>query len=355
MVDKIYNPKTKRLISSDGALAKKLYKEHIDGKITLNSENVIKMQKTKKELVYKSVKNIIQTPNKSNISPIENKIQTQKLQSNLLIMNLSDFSNIQEISTQGTSKIYNGYFNNEKYYIKEVIKSSKGRKNTYGIFDIELACNELLASKIYNTIYNIDAIDLYIVVNDKNPQYQKYMVASKSINIDSCEPISKDCQDLIDNKIPGSIEPLLVDCILANWDIGSRGNVGIITKRRRKIAFRIDVGGALLYRAMGAPRSYTNIPNEHEQFFMHSNKGYKLFKNLNEKQINIMFDIISKVSIDDFDKLHDSIIYSLEKIPIIDFKKASKILKVVEIIKKRHLYYLNNKSKIELFLKSKIQ
>jgi hypothetical protein len=44
---------------------------------------------------------------------------------------LSEFSNIQEISTQGTSKTYNGYLNNEKYFIKEVIKSSKNRKNEY--------------------------------------------------------------------------------------------------------------------------------------------------------------------------------------------------------------------------------
>jgi hypothetical protein len=41
---------------------------------------------------------------------------------------LSEFSNIQEIFTQGTSKTYNGYLNNEKYFIKEVVKSSKDKK-----------------------------------------------------------------------------------------------------------------------------------------------------------------------------------------------------------------------------------
>lgn len=167
------------------------------------------------------------------------------------------------------------------------------------MFDIELAINELLASKIYTEIYNIDAIKLYIIVNDlpnNTLTDQKYLVGSKSILIDACEHITKDCEDLIENKISGAIEPFFVDCILANWDIGSRGNVGIITDGKKRTAFRIDVGGALLYRAMGAPRVFGVIPNEHESFFNISNKGYKLFKNLNTKQINIMFNVISKVT-----------------------------------------------------------
>jgi hypothetical protein len=44
---------------------------------------------------------------------------------------LSEFSNIQEISTQGTSKTYNGYLNNEKYFIKELLNHQKIEKNEY--------------------------------------------------------------------------------------------------------------------------------------------------------------------------------------------------------------------------------
>jgi hypothetical protein len=373
MVDtKIYNPKTKRLINTNGILAKKIYKEHINGLITLNPENVIKMKsqypiKSSKH-IEKNIELISNVPIKIKKKyiikkidiPIKIELEKKTIQSiaipsksNLILKYLSEFSNIQEISTQGTSKIYNGYLNNEKYFIKEVIKSSKGRKNEYGIYDIELACNELLASKLYK-LYNVDAIDLYIVMNDTKSKQQKYMVASKSLIIDSCEPITKDCKDLIENKISGAIEPLLVDCILANWDIGSRGNVGIIDNNGKKYAFRIDVGGALLYRAMGAPRVYSIIPNEHENFFILSNKGYKLFKNLNSKQISVMFNILSKVNIENFDKLHDDILEDIKNIPQIDFKKAEKVLKVIEIVKKRHLYYLKNKSSVKSFLKSKI-
>ena len=334
MTDKVLNPLTKRYINKDGALAKKLIKQ---GVIILNVE-IKKSASPQPVLKYKS-------PTKSPIK-INNYLKY-----------LSEFTDLQKISTQGSSKIYNGILNNEKYYIKEVVKSSSGRKNQYGVFDIELAINELLASKIYTEIYDIDAIKLYIVVNDlpnNTLTDQKYLVGSKSILIDACEHITKDCEDLIENKISGAIEPFFVDCILANWDIGSRGNVGIISDGRKKRAFRIDVGGSLLYRAMGAPRVFGVVPNEHESFFNISNKGYKLFKNLNTKQINIMFNVISKVTTERFDSLHTEFLENINKIPQEDFKKTQKILKVIDIVKKRHKFYINNETSIKKFLESKI-
>jgi hypothetical protein len=334
MENKVLNPLTKRYIDKNGVLAKKLIKQGI---IILNIHPSPPKQSSP-----------LKHPSPPKQSPIE---------INNYLKYLSEFTKLQKISTQGSSKIYNGFLNNEKYYIKEVIKGSVGRKNNYGIYDIELATNELLASKIYTEIYNIDAINLYIIVNDlpnNTLTDQKYMVGSKSILIDACEHITKDCEDLIENKISGAIEPFFVDCILANWDIGSRGNVGIITDGRKKRTFRIDVGGALLYRAMGSPRVYGVVPNEHESFFNISNKGYKLFKNLNSKQVNIIFNIISKVPLEKFDLLYTKILENINKITQADFKKAEKVLKVIDIVKKRHQFYINNESLIKKFLESQI-
>lgn len=338
MTDKVLNPLTKRYINKDGVLAKKLIKE---GVIVNNNINAVKPN--------------ISSPQKINtpIKPSSIKRKTP-IKSNNYLKYLSEFKDLKEVSTQGTSKIFNGNLNNEKYFIKEVVKASTGRKNAYGIYDIELACNELLASKIYTNIYNVDAINLYIVMNDTKSSQQKYMVASKAVIIDSCEPITSDCQDLIDNKISGTIEPFLVDCILANWDIGSRGNVGVIKTDRKKIAFRIDVGGALLYRALGAPRVYNSIPNEHEAFFVPSNKGYKLFKNLNKKQIDVMYDIISRATPEKFDKLHEDILQNINQIPAEDFKKSEKVLKVLDKVKERQQYYINNSNSIKKYLQSKV-
>jgi hypothetical protein len=272
------------------------------------------------------------------------------------VIKLSEFKDIHSVSTQGTSAIYNGVFGGEKYFIKEVVKGGGKRKNAYGVSDIELAMNEVLASMLYTDVYNVPAVELSLVVNDIGPKYQKYLVASKSIVIDTCEPITQDCQDLIDNKVKGAIEPLLVDCILANWDVGSRGNVGIITIGSHKSAFRIDVGGALLFRALGQKRQFTEKPTEHDTFFSPTNKGYKLFKNITNTQIKKAFEIIDLVNPEVFSKLQTAISKQLStKITsAADRKKAISVLDSLEVVKKRHEYYTLNRDSIKTSLAARV-
>ena len=56
-------------------------------------------------------------------------------------------------------------------------------------------------------------------------------------------------------------------CLLANWDVVGLeyDNIGCADKKCSK-AFRVDVGGALLYRALGQPKGklFDSIPTEHE-------------------------------------------------------------------------------------------
>lgn len=372
--EKIYNPLTKRYIDINGTTAKKVIDKYKNGELELRDENVSKLLKIgkiiqikKQNTKMKSFKDTTSQEIKLKKRVLQNlknlKLQNSKITNvkaighDTFVVHLNEFTNLTSINTQGTSKIYNGILNNEKYYIKDVVKSigSSNRTNMYGVYDIELAMNELLASKIYTDIYGIDAIHLLLVINNHNEQYPKYMIASKAIDIDTCEPITQDCKDLIDNKIPGDIEPFLVDCILANWDVGSRGNVGIVTAKRKKTAFRIDVGGGLMFRAMGERRKFTNIPTEHENFFIQSNKGYKLFKNLNKKQIERMFQIINKVEPGIFDKLKLKFQTIIDNnVDKSDVTKAKNIVNCIDIVKKRHDFYVKNKNKVEQFLINKV-
>lgn len=336
---KILNPKSGIFVNINGAVAKKLYKMYLSGEIILNSDDLKKFENLK-------------SPKKST--------STIKLNEEILILKLSQFTNIIKINAQGSSDIYNGYFKNKRYFIKDVVKQKNyrnKRKNIYGNYDIQIAFNEVLASKIYNDIYNIDTISLFLIVNDiQDSHLSKYMVASKALDIDTCEPITDDCKDLLNNKIKGVIEPFLVDCILSNWDVGIRGNIGIITNKNEKKAFRIDVGGALLYRALGEERHYNETPTEHETFFISYNNGYRLFKSLHNNQIAKMYTILENVEDVNFIKLKKKLIDQLQIISDKnDLNKAIIILNIIDIVIKRHNYYINNKNNIQTFLMSKVK
>lgn len=64
-------------------------------------------------------------------------------------------------------------------------------------------------------------------------------------------------------KLPGAADGLVVDAWLANWDVaGSAGDYNIVASNGK--AMRLDVGGALTYRAQGAPKgsAFGNDPTE---------------------------------------------------------------------------------------------
>jgi hypothetical protein len=346
-MDKIQNPLTGRLVIANGTVAKKLYNMHIKGQLSLPRKDYIILKKYFAKIKAKEA-DIKEDPKPK-----------RSIVNESLLINLSSFENIKVVSTQGTSRIYNAMYKGQKYYVKEVIKNPSGkqaRKNEYDNYDIELAVNEVLASRLYVNVYKVDAVELYLVHNDSDDKrYHKYMVASKAIEIDTCEPISDDCRNLIENKIPGAIEPFLVDCILANWDVGSRGNVGIVYNNSKKEAFRIDVGGALLFRALGAKRNFTNVPNEHLQFFQFHNKGYKLFNNITKEQIDKCYKVIERVNLEKIDKQGKLLQNVVETLPDKkDIDKATKVLSVLDTVKDRHEYYINNKPAIVKFLESKL-
>lgn len=319
--NKILNPHTRRHVYINGVVGNEIILNFFKGKIKLEKDDIIQVN---------SYYNIFT-------------INTFKLP-------------LEKIKAQGSSTMYNSVFNNEVYYIKDVIKSANptnSRLNQYGVSDIELVINEFLASKVYREVYGVNAIELHIVINTLNNTYPKYMLASKSVEIDTCATNSKECELLLQNKISGTIEPFLVDCILANWDVGARGNVGVVNKGTNKYAFRIDVGGAICLRALGARREYNSIPTEHDTFFNPSNKGYKLFKNLTKSQVNKMFIILENANLDKLEEIKNRIEEFLSFLPISDKNAAYSILNSIQTIYERHLYYIKNKDYIKEYLLDK--
>jgi hypothetical protein len=266
------------------------------------------------------------------------------------VLRLSEFNKIHSIKTQGSGKIFIGTLNGKEYYIKEVAKYMPWDANTneFGVYHYELAINELLVSKIYNEVYHIPAIELFIVCNDTAHKMQKFLIASKALVIDSCQTSTLDCNKLYNNSFAYTVEPFLVDCILANWDVAADGNIGVVKQNRKKIAFRLDVGGALKYRALGAPRtSYQAVPMEHSSMLSPQNISSKLFTKINSQQVDDMFSILQHADLSKLQVIKKYIISGMKRLAVLssdDMRRVKAVFDTLPIMKKRHSYYIKNKT-----------
>jgi hypothetical protein len=101
--------------------------------------------------------------------------------------------------------------------------------------------NELLAAKLYEAA-GIEVPELKLITLGG-----KVGIASKII-----DGVKKDSSALAAGA-PGVAEGFAVDAWLANWDVVGTGYDNMQIKPNGH-AVRLDVGGALLYRAMGAPK-----------------------------------------------------------------------------------------------------
>lgn len=268
------------------------------------------------------------------------------------IIYLSKFKNLKHIKTQGSGKIFIGVFNNERYYIKEVLKYMpwNTQSNEYGVYDYELVLNEILAGKIYNNVYHVPAVELYLVYNDTKKKIQRFLIASKEVFIDSCQKVTRDCSRLYNNKFEFTVEPFLVDCILANWDVAANGNIGVVSRGKKHIAFRLDVGGALKYRALGAPRDYRAIPTEHTTMLSNENISSTLFVSITKKQVEKMYQILENADLSNVVIIKRNIIKSMKSIGELtkdDIERVKSVFDTLSIMKKRHMFYIKNKQHIQ--------
>jgi hypothetical protein len=266
------------------------------------------------------------------------------------VLRLSEFDKIHSIKTQGSGKIFIGNLNGEEYYIKEVAKYMPwdAHTNEFGVYHYELAINELLVSKIYNEVYHIPAVELFIVYNDTAHKMQRFLIASKALVIDSCQTSTLDCEKLYNNSFAYTVEPFLVDCVLANWDVAADGNIGVVKQKRKKIAFRLDVGGALKYRALGAPRTtYEAVPMEHKSMLSPQNISSKLFTKIKSQQVDDMFLILQHAELSKLQEIKKNIINGMKRLGVFssdDMQRVNGVFDTLSILKKRHSYYVKNKT-----------
>ena len=273
------------------------------------------------------------------------------------ILKLSQFQNIKVIKTQGSGKIFVGFLKGEKYYIKEVVKD-KGWNvsvNDYGNYDFELLLNEILAGRIYNEVYRVPTIELFFVVNNTGLRMQRFLISSKELSIDSCQKYTIDCKNLYNNTFQFTIEPFLVDCIVANWDVAADGNIGVIeynespqTKRKTKIAFRLDVGGALKYRALGGTRNYVSLPNEHVTMLSRENISSSLFHSITVSQVKKMLTILHNADLTKLTKIRRDMLSSMKR--VLNEHELLKVKRlfddIIPILRKRHMFYIKNQNDV---------
>lgn len=118
----------------------------------------------------------------------------------------------------------------------------------------EIARNEVLAAKLYQVL-GIEVPDLRLIGGFDDPN--TVWVASKFVDGFFSTPSLLKSAD----RLPGLYDNFVADAWLSNWDVvgAAFDNIGMITGTGR--VFRIDVGGALRFRAQGGVKSEAQFPN----------------------------------------------------------------------------------------------
>ena len=190
------------------------------------------------------------------------------------IVNLSLFGNIRDAggavdhaNAATRFKKANHRISGDEY----ILKLAKETPREYNDF---LVClNEVMASLVYNRVFNVYAPRLILVYNNiAVPDFPNWLIASKIetlININWRD----DIREITTNYEFDFQKTFLVDCIMANWDLFVRGNTFKIQKDATNNSvtalriMRLDVGGSMAFRAQGEDKPQWNgDPDEHITF-----------------------------------------------------------------------------------------
>jgi hypothetical protein len=210
------------------------------------------------------------------------------------ILSWDDFQIGSQVFKGGNEK-YEATRNGKKYYIKRATADNEERS-------IAIAANEILASKLYR-LTGLLVPNLELVKRKEGSQTSMWIASEFQDNYRDCMTDKSICE-LIKTK-PEKLKDLLpgfmVDCWLAAHDVIGMdySNVGCETNTC-ETAMRIDVGGALLYRALGEPKydrfSATDVP-EFTVFRSDINpQARKVFKHVTEKDIQEGKNMLRKVN-----------------------------------------------------------
>jgi len=218
-----------------------------------------------------------------------------------------------------------------KFYTDNNIQYAlKFGQNSDDNYNIRRMINEVFAAHLYR----------YLGMNTFNHEIKK-------INGKYC--IRSVFQKITYNRDPTPDEAkeylsgYLWDCILANWDVGNKGNVGFLNlEENHKKIIRTDVGGALAYRARGEFKlSFFNNSEPKEHIFL-----------LQQPFVKKCFSLIDKNNLETL--LYTNINITNEKLNgLLNTEKnelklppqyQNFIKKIIERVKERCNYYIKNKA-----------
>jgi hypothetical protein len=269
--------------------------------------------------------------------------------------------------------------NNETFILKQVRHIP--RNNNYLLQSI----NEIFASYIVNKVFKFYSPHLnlcYLNTKDKNTKDIKNTLSKYNNYDDKNYYVLSKIEDKIGsehfkvkkNNDADFINSFLMNCIMANWDIYVAGNMYYVNKNSNntnktmndyRINF-LDVGGSMIYRAMGATKdSFINNsePNEHITLIQYNKQLFNKYDLI--KLLEDSYDYLNKLSsldtiknkitkfINNILNIFTNFIYKTN-FTNLSKKEKNKIIKDCENIletNKTHLirrykWYLDNKNKV---------
>ena len=170
----------------------------------------------------------------------------------------------------------------ERYYVKTPKSEDRGR-------------NEILAGKLYG-LADIAIPELTPATRDG-----KFSVASKIV-----PGLSENAHKLRSGDVPGVLEGIAVDAWLGNWDVVGLEYDNLLVDEEGN-GRRVDTGGALRYRAMGAPKgdAFGDEVTELDTFTDPDRKSGSVFHHATPQQIVDSIDRVLDIPEDKIRELVD--------------------------------------------------
>jgi len=216
---------------------------------------------------------------KANLTP---KSKIPKIPDKLDVLDADSFEQIGPQRGSNPGGLFQDKATGEKWYVKYPQSDAHAR-------------NEALAAHFYK-LANVKVPEVKLIRGPNG----KLGVASKII-----DGLEENAQLLMSGKAKGVMEGFAADAWLANWDVMGLTYDNMLIKGG-KYAYRVDTGGALLFRAQGARKgaAFGNVVEEWTTFrTVQSYTTTPVFSRITEKQLLTSANRVLKISDDSIRKL----------------------------------------------------